>query len=62
MQRFCVTRGGEALQDHGIVLFVGNYDECIDYMRTHDNWDDLKYCSITKDGQVMQGRVSSYAL
>lgn len=38
--------------------FMGTYDECIDYMRTNTDWDDLHY--LNEDGTL--GRYASWVL
>ena len=40
------------------IVFKGSYENCINYMRTHSNWDDL--VNLTEDGSI--GRYSSWVL
>jgi len=39
------------------ILFIGNHDDCIEYMRNHEGWEDLRYLS---GGRL--GRLSSWIL
>ena len=40
------------------ILFQGNHDECLNYMRTHNDWMDLVY--MQEDGSL--GGLSSWVL
>ena len=40
------------------IIFNGTYNACIDYMKTHNDWDDLMY--LNKDGSI--GRYASWVL
>ena len=42
---------------HNNILFKGNHDECLSYMRTHRGWNDLRYL-----GEGGLGRYASFLL
>jgi len=50
------------VRDRDQVVFAGTEEECYDYMRTHDDWEDVRYAKRRPDGQIALGRMSSWVL
>lgn len=63
MQKFCVTsEGHEVIRGNEFaipkdILLMGNYDECLNYMRNNDDWDYLRHCSISREGKFALGMI-----
>jgi hypothetical protein len=49
-------------KDHKTILFKGTRKECYQYMKSHSDWDDLRYMKQDESGIWQLWRCSSYIL